>query len=322
MGQIKNIKLHIVTDIKTYSRRSEINSFINMKLSLYNAIIKTLNNSRVRKKCWLKEQSENFSTVSEDTLLSIYSQYQQRKVKRNFHRHHRRDTTAKYYKSCVEAIERKEQGFLLKMSYNIDFPPTLLARIILEEYFRQTVFAETSVVPKGYVSKFIKNPTLIPHKQLQHEVELCCVEDDVCGPSVEAVKHEMGVKYERLLENILTQHDIPYNDEEVLRKEGYDKTPDFKLIIPIGVNNRVINWIESKASFGDEESHATYLENQFWSYTNRYGAGLVIYWFGFVEELNVNVEQGILLLDSFPSADVITLETLLDEEDEKFTLVD
>lgn len=55
---------------------------------------------------------------------------------------------------------------------------------------------------------------------------------------------------------------IGYMDEAAMRKAGYDKTPDIKLEVPFAVNNRVINWIESKALFGDEEVHADYLKNQ------------------------------------------------------------
>lgn len=85
-----------------------------------------------------------------------------------------------------------------------------------------------------------------------------------------------------------------------MREREFDKTPDFKLEVPIAVDGHVVNWIESKALFGAPESHKGYLKDQFWSYWNRFGPGLVIYWFGFVDELDTNKDKGILLYDNFP----------------------
>lgn len=62
---------------------------------------------------------------------------------------------------------------------------------------------------------------------------------------------------------------LAFRDEEHLRKYGYDKTPDVKLEVPIAVDGFVINWVESKALFGDEDVHREYMRNQYLSYWNR-----------------------------------------------------
>lgn len=38
---------------------------------------------------------------------------------------------------------------------------------------------------------------------------------------------------------------------------------------------------------------------------------MVIYWFGFIDELDCNRERGIILKDDFPT-DIVTLESLLE----------
>jgi hypothetical protein len=59
-----------------------------------------------------------------------------------------------------------------------------------------------------------------------------------------------------------------------------------------------VHWIDSKASFGDERTHSSQLEAQYRTYTNRYGPGLVIYWFGFLAGMENDAE--VLLLEAFP----------------------
>ncbi|XP_028933712.1 CDAN1-interacting nuclease 1 isoform X2 [Ornithorhynchus anatinus] len=118
----------------------------------------------------------------------------------------------------------------------------------------------------------------------------------------------IGYEHEVLLRGMLRERNLAFLDEDQLRAEGYDKTPDFILEVPIAVEGHVVHWIESKASFGDECSHQVYLHDQFWSYWNRFGPGLVIYWYGFVRELDCTRSRGILLQDHFPS-DITTLHS-------------
>ncbi len=48
------------------------------------------------------------------------------------------------------------------------------------------------------------------------------------------------------------------SDEHVLRSRGYDKTPDVKLEVPVAVNGRIINWIESKVKLSKPFFHLVY----------------------------------------------------------------
>jgi hypothetical protein len=158
------------------------------------------------------------------------------------------------------------------------------------------------------VSRLLKDTTQIEDRDLAYEVYLCTVHDDHYGPLPDTIKQSIGAEYEQILKEKLSNLQIWFVDENVLRKQGYDKTPDFKLEVPIAISGQVINWIESKALFGDEETHRNYLEDQYISYWNRFGPGLVIYWLGHVDTLNMNTTSGILIRDQLPD-DIVHMKT-------------
>ncbi|XP_045589160.1 CDAN1-interacting nuclease 1 isoform X2 [Procambarus clarkii] len=243
---------------------------------------------------------QRFPGIKAKTLGSIWAQDMQRKVKKNFHRINVPERASEIYRNYVSCVEAGDPpGILVKMAVAMDYSSSMLAKLILEQYLHAN--CPDISVSKSQVNRLLRDTTKIEDRDLSIEVYLCLLDDDVYGPFADSIKHSVGHEYEFLLRRELEKLNISYKNEDDLRLRGYDKTPDIKLDIPIAVDGKVVNWIESKASFGDEESHRTYLKDQFWSYWNRFGPGLVIYWFGFIEELDEHRDKGIMLRDSFPS---------------------
>ena len=85
---------------------------------------------------------------------------------------------------------------------------------------------------------------------------------------------------------------VGYKREEELR-EGGGKTPDFLLDGPIYYRGEEINWIESKASMGDLKEVKKNIKKQLSAYFELFGPGMVIYWFGIIDDLPV--KEGILI---------------------------
>ncbi|KAM9652087.1 CDAN1-interacting nuclease 1 isoform 1-T2 [Morphnus guianensis] len=185
----------------------------------------------------------------------------------------------------------------------VDFAPSLMARIVLERFLQEK---EQAIPSKTLINSMLRDPSQIPNGVLANQVYQCTVNDCCYGPLVDCIKHAIGHEHEVLLREMLLEKNLSFIAEDQLRAKGYDKTPDFILEVPVAVEGHIIHWIESKASFGDESSHQAYLQDQFWSYWNRFGPGLVIYWYGFIEELDCHRERGILLKDCFPT-DIVTL---------------
>ncbi|XP_016328802.1 uncharacterized protein C15orf41 homolog isoform X2 [Sinocyclocheilus anshuiensis] len=217
------------------------------------------------------------------TLLSIFSQEYQKRMKRSMVRHHAPDVVKAYYQRYrSEAKTRPTAPLLLELANQVDLSPALLARLIVECFLEER---EASVAASRHVlNNMLREPYSIPDLLLAKHVEQCTVNDCCYGPLVNCIKHAVGLEHEDLLRDKLREKNLSF----------------------LAVDGHIVHWIESKASFGDEHSHHTYLNEQFWSYCNRFGPGLVIYWYGFVSELDCQRGRGILLRDGFPS-DIVTL---------------
>ncbi|KAJ9508960.1 hypothetical protein QJQ45_028291, partial [Haematococcus lacustris] len=162
-------------------------------------------------------------------------------------------------------------------------------------------------------------------QRLQRDVVRCVLADCSYSPYSDVAKLAAGLEYELLLEQQLRAAGIAaFWTEAELRSQGCFKTPDIRLQVPFAVRRpqqqgggrwpwpgtpqlggvhdpcHVVTWIDSKATFGDDRMHSKQLEEQYNTYVNRYGPGLVIYWFGFIEDLNT--DANVLLLDRFPTA--------------------
>lgn len=253
-----------------------------------------------------------FPAVRVETIRSIVGQEYTKFIKANFRNTHSSENRKRVYRLFSARLEEDEYapGVICHLAIQEKSSPALLAKLILEEYIKEQSSeeesdeAEKKTVDKALrsrVNALFKNHALIQDRDLAHEVLLAKVKDNGYGPIAEAIKQSIGEEHEQKIKDQLTSLNIPFSDEHILRRGGYDKTPDVKLEVPVAVNGKVINWIESKALFGDRESHEGYLKDQFWSYWNRFGPGLVIYWFGYIKELDSNTEAGIVLADSFPT---------------------
>ena len=144
------------------------------------------------------------------------------------------------------------------------------------------------------VANFIENPDLISDKVIRQNIMEGITNDPLCSLEVDQMKECTGIEFEALLLQQLQARNMCFETEAELRNRGKPKTPDILLLIPMGIlniedgehdstkNQRqqhkqtsnsqrpcVINWIDSKGMFADEE---TFEENyaQLKSYVNRY----------------------------------------------------
>jgi len=273
-----------------------------MDQALYERIIESINDGKSFDfDKTLKEICLEFDSADPKSLRSILAQEYQRQVKNGYKFVHHPDNRKAIFNEFVSRVKNGEKpGIIIRIATRLRTSPALVGKIMIEEHLNLDSTTAREPENKAMVAKYMRDTASMPDRDLSYEVWLATIKDDSYGPLAEAIKHSIGEKHEQIIKDKLRALNIAFADEHVLRNEGYDKTPDVKLEVPIAVNGKVVNWIESKALFGDDHCHEGYLKDQFWSYWNRFGPGLVIYWFGYNKELDCNAENGIQLMDHFP----------------------
>ncbi|MCX6650469.1 MAG: C15orf41 family protein [Methanomassiliicoccales archaeon] len=200
-----------------------------------------------------------------------------------------RETTKKFYKvqrNSQKMVQSWQHGeTLLELSRRYEFPPILTGLML---------FQETGRSRKQYWA-MVRNPEAIDDPELKRQIEEIAQTDLIYSPEGMEKQYQRGTWGEKNLQDWLDSQDIGYRTEKELRGE-FTKTPDALLDKPIVVNGWKVNWIESKASFGDRIEVNKNTKKQLAPYVQLFGHGLVVYWFGFVDE--ITMEDGIFITDS------------------------
>ncbi|ETL82470.1 hypothetical protein L917_17359 [Phytophthora nicotianae] len=245
-------------------------------------------------------------SVSEETFSVIKRQLLHHQYRSEL-RLHRQEKTLKNYVARYSAGESMRQ-----IAKSVSFSPCMMARVVLDAKYGWSKTTISNLFKEAMKDESELEADAPNHRGLSEdeysrvvrEIRECISKDEIGSPLADRIRHNMGVEYEYLLLETLRNRQLVFESEDMLREKGLSKTPDVRLLLPIGVKSsktgklRVVNWIDSKAMFGDRHTHETENASQLQGYVNRYGPGMVIYWFGHVAELSS--DSDILITDTFP----------------------
>lgn len=203
--------------------------------------------------------------LSEEVLVSILSH----KIAR--------DATRRFYQIKHRAKELLKDWLrgesLIHIAGRFDFPPVLMAKIILEEHGLSRVKC----------NKYLRNPNSVNNTRLCKELHQVIERDITYSPNANTMQAKYGRMVENAVKEWLDGHSIEYQQEKDL-KEKYPKTPDFLLKKSLKIDGDDIHWIECKASFGDEVEMKRNYRRQLLPYKELFGDGMVVYWYGYIED--------------------------------------
>lgn len=199
-----------------------------------------------------------------------------------------RDATRRFYVVKRQmprlAGQWKRGRSMLDIAREWRFPPVLLGQQMLLELG----------IPRKKVWGMFLDPATAPDARLKKEVEALLANDMIYSPRGMELQRDRGRRGEERLARWLDTHGIGHRTEKDLRGK-FTKTPDALLDEPIILVGQKIGWIESKANFGDDVEMRKNLKRQLGPYTQLFGEGVVVYWYGYVE--GAESPPGVLLYD-------------------------
>ena len=212
-----------------------------------------------------------------DTLKAILHQ---KIVRDTMHNHH------KNRKQANLLLKRWNQGeSILEIAKAINFSPVMTAWLILEN----------QGVHRAQFRAMLRSPSRIQDKRLAKEITEAVKSDVVYSPEAIAGQAVRSKKVENAAREWLSKKKIDFIDEQEAKEKKHAKTPYFLLKRTFEHAGRKIQWVECKASFGDEYETQRDYKKQLKHYVDLYGPGLVVYWYGFVEGLEL---EGVSLVSA------------------------
>ncbi|MDO9536950.1 MAG: TPD domain-containing protein [Thermoplasmata archaeon] len=188
-----------------------------------------------------------------------------------------RDSTRRYYQVKNRAHKLLSQwkagSTLAQIARNEIFPPVLLSLILMQQHG----------MPRKEFWKYIRDPKSAPDKRIKKEFIDVVREDIIYSPAGMDVQYQRGKKGEARLCEWLDKNGLGYRTEDEIRGE-YQKTPDCLLNEPVEINGMKVHWFESKANFGSAHEVKRNNKKQIHPYTEIFGPGIIVYWFGYVSD--------------------------------------
>lgn len=192
------------------------------------------------------------------------------------------------YSREKELFMRWKQGrSILELAEYTFFPPTLMASLILKN----------CDLSRKSINWLFKHLDCIENRRLRKEVRKALDADYFFSPRAHEMQCKKGEMGEEIIRKWLDDREIAYCTEAEIRAQGDGKTPDFVLSTPICIEDHMVSWIESKALFGDDFEHKHYAKKQFREYADIFGEGMVVYWYGYLEDLSSDDDEGYLIKD-------------------------